>query len=121
MFLAATHDDHRHEEFWDGADLVMEVVSDDDRRRDLETKRFEYAQARIPEYWIVDPQRKEITVLALAEQRYDLHGTFTEGQLASSELLAGFQLKVADVSRRREIPPLMALRTIPGPALRRRH
>ena len=34
----------------DHADLVMEVVSDDDRRRDLLTKRREYARAGIPEY-----------------------------------------------------------------------
>lgn len=35
------------EEFWKGADLAMEIVSDapEDRRRDLVTKRSEYAQA----------------------------------------------------------------------------
>ena len=41
-----------------GADLVMEVVSGgrEDRKRDLVTKRRDYARANIPEYWIVDPQ-----------------------------------------------------------------
>jgi Uma2 family endonuclease len=97
MFLAASHDSQRQEDFWDGADLVMEVVSGDDRRRDLETKRFEYARAGIAEYWVVDPQRKEITVLTLAGQRYEVHGTFTPGEKAESRLLAGFQVSVADV------------------------
>src|SRR5437868_11554192 len=42
----------------EGADLVMEIVSEgtENRQRDLETKRRDYAQARIDEYWIVDPQ-----------------------------------------------------------------
>ena len=45
----------------------MEVVSsgDEDRRRDLKTKRDEYALAGIPEYWIVDPELDQITVLTL--------------------------------------------------------
>ncbi len=56
MFMSREKFPHVKNEFSDGADLVMEVVSDDDRKRDLETKRIEYAQAAIPEYWIVDPQ-----------------------------------------------------------------
>src|SRR5262245_19220943 len=38
----------------DGADLVMEVVSEgiENRERDLETKRRDYARAGIAEYWI---------------------------------------------------------------------
>jgi hypothetical protein len=40
----------------DGADLVMEVASEgeENRKRDLQTKREEYARAGIAEYWIVD-------------------------------------------------------------------
>ena len=41
---------------WTGADLVIEVVSPDDPDLDLVVKRQEYAQAGIPEYWIVDPE-----------------------------------------------------------------
>ena len=68
------------DEYWDGADLVMEVVSDsdDDRRRDLVKKREEYAQARIPEYWIVDPELGQITVLTLDGPTYAVHGEFAE-------------------------------------------
>ena len=57
------------EQFSLGADLVIEVVSDQGRPRDLEIKRQEYAQAGIPEYWIVDPQLEQITVLALEGSR----------------------------------------------------
>jgi len=52
----------------DGApDLVVEVVSDDSARRDRVTKRDEYAQVGVREYWIVDcrpgKEREEFLVL----------------------------------------------------------
>lgn len=93
VFMAAGHRERACNEYWDGADLVMEVVSNDDRRRDLEIKRFEYARAGIPEYWIVDPQAEQITVLALDGQRYVEHGPFRRGRQAVSVLLAGFAVE----------------------------
>ena len=96
VFMQAEHAGRCGEYFWDGADLVMEVVSDDDRRRDLETKRREYAQAKIPEYWIVDPLEGRITVLRLDEDRpsYVEHGVFPRGERAASHLLPGFEVDV---------------------------
>ena len=88
-------------EFWDRADLVMEVVSDDEkaRRRDHLTKRREYAEAGIPEYWIVDPQLQSITVLTLpgGASEYVVHGIFKPGDTADSVLLSGFSADVARV------------------------
>ena len=97
VFMAAEHADRLGEQFWRGADLVMEVVSPDDPERDKVTKRREYAQAGIPEYWIVDPTDASITVLTLRGQEYALHGAFVAGESASSELLVGFKVDVSDV------------------------
>jgi Uma2 family endonuclease len=49
LYMKAEHARRRQEKFWDGADLVMEVVSPDpkDRERDLEIKPREYARAGI--------------------------------------------------------------------------
>jgi Uma2 family endonuclease len=38
------------------ADLVVEVISDDSVVRDRDEKFFEYQQAGIREYWIIDPR-----------------------------------------------------------------
>jgi Uma2 family endonuclease len=97
VFMRREHAERMGEAFWDGADLVMEVVSPDDRRRDLETKRREYAQAAIPEYWIVDPETQRITVLTLAGAEYAVHGEFGAGEQATSVLLPGFGVDVAGV------------------------
>jgi Uma2 family endonuclease len=93
--MKAEHESRITDDFWIGADLVFEVLSDDDRRRDLETKRQEYAQAGIPEYWIVDPRLKRITVLWLDGPAYVVHGEFVEGTDATSRLLEGFKVNVA--------------------------
>jgi Uma2 family endonuclease len=83
----------------DGADLVVEVVSpgDEARDRDLDIKRRDYAKAKIPEYWIVDPETKTITVLTLSVKAYKAHGVFKEGDEATSKLLKGFKVAVSEV------------------------
>jgi Uma2 family endonuclease len=80
----------------DGADLVMEVVSEgpESRKRDLEIKRNEYAAAGIPEYWIVDPEERQIIVLTLQGKQYREHGVFGPGTEATSVLLPGFTVAV---------------------------
>ncbi len=98
VFVRAENAGRMGEDYWDGADLVMEVVSDDDedRRRDLETKRREYARARIPEYWIIDPRERSVTVLRLARKRYVVHATAAPGEQATSFLLPGFAVEVRE-------------------------
>jgi Uma2 family endonuclease len=82
-----------------GADLVMEVVSegDENRERDLVTKRQEYATAGIAEYWIIDPRERHVTVLTLDEGVYRVHGEFAPEATAASVLLPGFEVDVESV------------------------
>jgi Uma2 family endonuclease len=82
-----------------GADLAIEVVSpgEKNRERDLETKPVEYARAGIQEYWIVDPENESIIVLVLDGTAYREHGVFRAGSKASSVLLVGFEVDVAQV------------------------
>jgi Uma2 family endonuclease len=82
-----------------GADLAIEIVSEGEqqRERDLVTKREEYARAKIDEYWIVDPEQRTITVLCREGIRYGVHGTFVPGQQATSVLLPTFTVDVADL------------------------
>src|SRR5262249_43294342 len=103
VFMLKEHAGRIGDEFWKGADLGMEVVSgrDEDRGRDLGIKSGEYARAGIAEYWIVDPDAKRITVLRLVGKRYDVHGEFLEGAMATSRLLPGFAVDVRVVFSQR--------------------
>src|SRR5262249_6424156 len=71
VFMREAHSRRAGEEFWDRADLVMELVSADQeaRRRALVTKPREYARAKIPEYWITDPLKETVSVLRLSGNR----------------------------------------------------
>lgn len=94
LFIRSENESRRQNAFWLWADLVMEVVSEGNRSHDLETKRSEYSRAGIPEYWIVDPMLKEITVLKLADQSYEPAGVYHTGEMAASVLLPGFAVDV---------------------------
>jgi Uma2 family endonuclease len=96
-------DAHRPPE---GADLVVEIVSpgEDNRERDLQTKRREYAKAKIREYWIVDPATRTVTVLVLGARRFKVHGVFKEGDQAQSVLLRGFRVDVSETFAAGESP-----------------
>ncbi|HMC90439.1 MAG TPA: Uma2 family endonuclease, partial [Gemmataceae bacterium] len=75
----------------------LEVVSEDKPERDLLDKRGDYAEARVPEYWIVNPQTETITVLRLRGNAYEEAGTYRRGQSATSVLLAEFSVDVSAV------------------------
>jgi Uma2 family endonuclease len=103
LFMFADHSDRRQGDHWVGADLVMEVVSEgvENRTRDHYKKRADYAQAGIPEYWIVDPNTRTITVFKLKGKKYSVHGRFGRGRKATSSLLPGFAVDVKAVFERK--------------------
>ncbi|MFN6518702.1 MAG: Uma2 family endonuclease [Nostoc sp. CreGUA01] len=78
--------------------LVVEVVSPgtENRNCDYRYKRTEYAARGITEYWIVDPELKQITVCKWVEGQYEdtvLQGTAT----IASDLVPNCQLIVEQV------------------------
>ncbi len=94
LLLRDRTDSRRRDRFWLGADLVMEIVSPDDPSRDLVVKRADYAEAAIPEYWIVDPRIETVTVLRLVADTCVEHGVFARGDVATSSLLDGVAVDV---------------------------
>jgi Uma2 family endonuclease len=97
MLLLSATDARRQNRFWLGADLALEVVSEDKPERDLIDKRGDYAEARVPEYWIVNPQTDTIMVLRLQGDSYVEVGTYGRGQSAASVLMPEFSVVVDDV------------------------
>ncbi len=81
------------------ADLVVEVVSEDDPDRDWVTKRTEYAVAGITEYWIADPRDQTLTIFTLdpGSTEYREAGRYQQGDSARSVLLDGLTIDVAAV------------------------
>lgn len=93
LLVLRDRDDERYpDRYWLGADLVAEVVSPDRPARDLVEKRLDYAEAGIPEYWIVDPRDETVTVLTLHNGTYVENGVFARGWAATSTLFDGLSI-----------------------------
>jgi Uma2 family endonuclease len=78
--------------------LVVEVVSPgpDNRRRDYLDKRNQYEWRGIPEYWILDPQDRRVTVLVMDEGAY-VETSFEGDQAMVSPMFPELQLTVEDL------------------------
>jgi Uma2 family endonuclease len=95
LLLLSAADPRRQDRFWVGADLALEVVSEDKPERDLVDKRDDYAEARVPEYWIVNPLAETITVLRLQGDAYVEADLYRRGASAVSVLAPEFSVAVA--------------------------
>ena len=95
LFVAKEHLERLKETYLDGpADLVVEIVSPESVGRDRGEKFYEYEQAGIPEYWLIDPLREQAEFYQLGAQgRYRLV-TPEEGTYRSV-VVPGFCLRVA--------------------------
>ncbi len=113
VFIAADHADRLRETYLDGAaDLVVEIVSPDSVERDRVDKLAEYETAGIPEYWLIDPLRREAAFYRLgADGRYHLVPPDAGGTYRSPAL-AGFPLTVTWLWQRPLPNPSIILRQL---------
>ncbi len=73
-------------------DLVVEIVSQSTRRYDFGEKRKVYEQAEVPEIWLVDFEREQVTVFRKAKQGYK--SETKKSGILRSQVLKGFWLEV---------------------------
>ncbi len=78
-------------------DLVVEVLSPSNWMVDRREKYQVYAQARVPEYWIVDPDRRTIEVFVLEGGSYTLFDRRGATETIRSRLLAGFEVEIDEI------------------------
>jgi Uma2 family endonuclease len=78
--------------------LVIEIVSPgtENRNRDYRYKRTEYAARGMAEYWIVDPEMKQITVCKWDEGQYE-DTIFKGTNRIESDIVPGWELTVDQV------------------------
>ena len=79
-------------------DLVAEVLSQD-RAKDLTRNRQWYAEAGIPEYWILDPAQDTLTILELTGDRYTQRAVLTADDTLTTPAIPGFALPLARLFR----------------------
>lgn len=96
IFLARDHLDRLRRTYLAGpADLAVEIISPESVGRDRGDKFYEYEQAGIPEYWLLDPQARRAEFYQLdAAGVYQLTAPDQEG-IYRSAVVPGFWLRVS--------------------------
>lgn len=86
--------------------LVVEIISPSTRTIDLKEKAEDYALARVPEYWAVDPERKEVVVhrLELKGKGYRIERV-SSGRI-ESRAVPGFWVEVGWLLQEPLPPPV---------------
>jgi Uma2 family endonuclease len=117
LFVAREHLAWLSQERLSGpADLVVEVISDDSVARDRADKFYEYQEAGVREYWILDsrPSRERADFYVLdAKARYRPVPPDSEGRYHST-VLPGFWLQVDWITSAEPPAVLTALAQIVG-------
>jgi Uma2 family endonuclease len=88
------------------ADLAIEIVSPDSKRRDRKEKFAEYARAGVPEYWLIDPDQQTAEFYHLSEAGKYLRAALDAEGRYHSHVVTGFWLKV-DWLWQTPLPPLL--------------
>lgn len=74
--------------------LVVEILSPSTAERDRTEKKRLYEMNGVNEFWLVDPDRREVTVFHLTGGRYDAGKRFRAPQRLRSGVLPGFEVPI---------------------------
>lgn len=85
-------------------DLVCEILSPSTRRQDLLIKRALYARIGVREYWLIDPEARAVTVMALDSGSYAESSPIVAGTIAS-RVLPDLYLPLAELFEEIDLVP----------------
>jgi len=74
--------------------LVVEILSESTRRKDLVKKLDLYMSTGIKEYWIVNPLNKEVTVYLFEDETVSKNATYKNKELAASFYFPGLEISL---------------------------
>ena len=78
-------------------DLVVEVLSPSNTRRQVEEKLADYRSIGVLEGWLVNFPTRTVEVLRLSGDAVTVLGVYGMGDVLRSEALPGFELPIADI------------------------
>ncbi len=80
--------------------LAVEILSPSSRRLDIGPKREVYARCGTREYWLIDPDKRELAIYLLREDAARPARLVTETETFSSALLPGLKLSLGKILAR---------------------
>jgi Uma2 family endonuclease len=80
-----------------GPDLVIEILSPSNTRRELEAKLQDYQSIGVREAWVVSPEGRTVEVLQLSPEGIARSGLYGVGDTIVSQVLPDLRLTVAEI------------------------
>ena len=81
-------------------DLVIEILSPGNSKREMRDKFMLYEQAGVREYWLVDPLNNSVTIYSLNDEGvYVGSRPYTDEDVLTSSILQGFELDLSALFR----------------------
>jgi Uma2 family endonuclease len=106
MFVSNANASKVKKQFVQGtADLIIEIISPESRTRDKGDKFYEYEQAGVKEFWLIDADRKRAEFYTLGDDGF-FNFILAENGVYASKVLPGMNLKV-DWLWQEKLPTLM--------------
>ncbi len=78
-------------------DLVIEILSPGNNKKELQDKYEVYEESGVKEYWIIHPEEQTFLIYTLEEGKFLPSRLFTWGDVVSSRCIPGFNLVLDDV------------------------
>jgi Uma2 family endonuclease len=78
-------------------DLIVEIISVNNSKHDVDTKFRFYEEAGVKEYWIVFPEEKFVNLYYLENNKFIGMKPFTEGETLQSKAFENLKINVVDV------------------------
>lgn len=78
-------------------DLVVEILSRGNNKRDLKDKFEAYQIAEVKEYWIIHPIEQTLLINTLVNGSYRASRFFVTGDMVRSSAIEGFELDLAEI------------------------
>ena len=78
-------------------DIVVEVLSPSNNKKELKNKYEAYEEAAVKEYWVVLPYEKTMLIYTLLNGKFSPSGLLASGDIVTSSVLPGFSLDIAEL------------------------
>ena len=78
-------------------DLIIEIVSPGNSKKELKTKFDVYEENNVLEYWVVHPLEKNIQQFILVKSKFQLVHSFFEDDKMESKIFKGLTIKVKNI------------------------
>jgi Uma2 family endonuclease len=78
-------------------DLIIEILSPGNNRKELKSKYEVYEESGVLEYWVIHPEEHTLLIYSLENGKYNPSKLFTHGDIVQSKCIPGFELDLEEV------------------------